>query len=65
MKMKKRNAEILGIMLGGMILFALALTIGPFLLIWGVNTLAGLAIQFTFWNWLAALAIIAVLRGGK
>lgn len=41
------------------------LAVGPLLLIWGLNTLLGLTIQFTFWNWLAGLAIIAVLRGGK
>lgn len=31
----------------------------PFALIWAVNTLFGLGIEYTFWTWLAALVMMA------
>lgn len=41
---------------------ALLLMMGPWLFIWGINTLAAAAgaawtIPFTFWTWLAALVL--------
>ena len=59
------KAETLGAVTAAIVIMAVVLTLGPLILIWGLNTLLGLTIQFTFWNWLAGLAIIAVLRGGK
>jgi len=29
----------------------------PWVIIWAVNTLFGLGIAYTFWNWLAALVL--------
>jgi hypothetical protein len=31
----------------------------PFALIWAVNTLFGLGIEYTFWTWLAAFVMMA------
>jgi hypothetical protein len=46
------------ILLGiGFILFT------PFLLIWSVNGLFGLMIQYTWANWFYALVIMVLLRG--
>jgi hypothetical protein len=59
------NAEKVGAVTAAIVIMVVVLTVGPLLLIWGLNTLLGMTIQFTFWNWLAGLAIIAVLRGGK
>ena len=59
------DARTFGALTAGIIIMAVVLLFGPLLLIWGLNTLLGLAIQFTFWNWLAGLALIVVLRGGK
>ena len=35
----------------------------PFLLIWSVNGLFGLMIQYTWANWFYALVIILLMRG--
>jgi len=39
----------------------LKLTIGPFLLIWALNTLCPIEIVTTFWTWLAVWVVIAIL----
>jgi hypothetical protein len=31
----------------------------PWVIIWAVNTLFGLGIAYTFWNWLAVLVLTA------
>jgi hypothetical protein len=56
------NSQIvLGI---GVILFAIGLIlITPFLLIWSVNGLFALAIQYTWTNWFYALVIMLLVRG--
>lgn len=47
-----------------LVLFIIALIIfGPFLLIWSMNTLFGLAIPFTFKTWLASLILGATVKG--
>lgn len=46
-------------------LFVALVVLGPFLLIWALNTLVPtLAIPFTFTTWLAAFVIGLTLRGG-
>lgn len=52
----------------GMVLIV-ALIIGliilePLIVIWALNTLFGLGIEFTGWNWLAALALSFIMFGG-
>jgi ABC-type antimicrobial peptide transport system permease subunit len=52
---------VLGI---GVILLAIGLLlITPFLLIWSVNGLFSLTIQYTWSNWLYALVIMLLVRG--
>jgi hypothetical protein len=45
------------------IIFIVVLLIGPFLLIWSLNTLFNLNIEFTFWTWLAGFILILLFRG--
>jgi hypothetical protein len=46
------------------ILLAIGLVlITPFLLIWSVNGLFGLSIQYTWMNWFYAFVIMVLLRG--
>jgi len=56
------NSQIvLGI---GVILLAIGLIlITPFLLIWSVNGLFSLTIQYTWMNWLYAFVIMLLVRG--
>jgi hypothetical protein len=56
------NSQIvLGI---GVILLAIGLLlITPFLLIWSVNGLFSLTIQYTWTNWFYALVIMLLVRG--
>ena len=56
------NSQIvLGI---GVILLAIGLIlITPFLLIWSVNGLFALTIQYTWTNWFYALVIMLLVRG--
>ena len=44
------------------IVLAIAAAIGgPIAAIWSLNTLFGLAIEYTFYNWLAAFFLMALL----
>ena len=47
------------------IIFIVFLLIGPFLLIWSLNTLLNTGIHFTFWTWLAGFILIAILKGTR
>ena len=48
----------------GVILLAIGLLlITPFFLIWALNGLFALAIQYTWTNWLYAFVIMVLLRG--
>jgi len=47
-----------------LVLVALFL-VGPFLLIWSFNTLFGLGLAYSGWNWLAGFALMVLLRGGS
>ena len=35
----------------------------PMILIWSINTLLGMHIDFTVWNWLASWMLISAARG--
>ena len=40
--------------------FVLVAMLFPLAIIWAVNTLFGLGIEFTFWNWLAVVILQTV-----
>ena len=44
-----------------LILVAVTVAIGPFLLIWALNTLFGLAIEYSFSTWAAAFVLGGVV----
>lgn len=54
---------------GGTIVIAVLLIgmlcIAPWLLFWSIETLFGIVIPFTMWNWLAAVVLLSLVRGGK
>jgi hypothetical protein len=60
--MSDNNSQIvLGV---GVILLAIGIVlITPFLLIWSVNGLFSLSIQYTWMNWFYAFVIMVLLRG--
>lgn len=60
--MSDNNSQIvLGV---GVILLAIGIIlITPFLLIWSVNGLFSLSIQYTWMNWFYALVLMVLLRG--
>jgi hypothetical protein len=59
--MNDNSQIVLGI---GVILLAIGLILfTPFLLIWSVNGLFALAIQYTWSNWMYALVIMLLVRG--
>ena len=41
---------------------AILIVIGPILVIWAINTLFGMGIEFTIWTWLAVAILISVIR---
>lgn len=45
------------------VLIALAFTFVPIGVIWSLNTLFKLGLEFTFANWLAALILSAIIHG--
>lgn len=59
-----KTLEMLGIFGIIGVIIVLLLLIGPFLLIWALNQLFSLKIPFNFWNWLAGLILLLLLRGG-
>jgi hypothetical protein len=42
-----------------------AAVVSPLLLIWALNTLFGLGIAFGFFEWLAALLLLGIMRNGS
>lgn len=44
------------------ILLLLVVILGPFAVIWSLNTLFGLAIAYTFWTWLAVIVLGSYLN---
>jgi hypothetical protein len=48
----------------GIVLIVFLIALGPWLVIWSLNTLFPvLAIQFTFWTWCAVIVLGTFLRG--
>jgi len=45
-----------------LVIALIAILVGPFLLIWSLNTLFGLTIAYGFFEWLAALIILGFLK---
>lgn len=41
------------------------IVLGPWLLIWSLNTLLGTSLELTFWTWLAGFILIVLFRGKK
>lgn len=42
-------------------IFVLAI-LWPLVIVWALNTLFGMGIAYTFWNWLAALVLITAIK---
>lgn len=40
------------------------IVVGPFIIIWAINTLFSLNIEYSWTNWLCVLILNAVLNGG-
>ena len=51
-------------MIGALIIFVIIalVVLGPLLLIWALNTLFGLGIDYNFWTWCAALILGAAIK---
>jgi hypothetical protein len=45
------------------VLLVIAALLEPLVFIWAINTLFDLGIDFTFWNWLAALSLSFIILG--
>ena len=55
-----------GYIVGVSVIVALMVILGPLVLIWSLNTLFPvLAIQYSFWTWLAALFLAAAVKNSK
>jgi len=50
-----------GLFLGAVVLILALIIAGPLLLIWSLNTLFGLGIDYTIWTWLAAFILAAIV----
>jgi hypothetical protein len=50
-------------MAAALLLTAFMVLTMPYAFIWALNTLFGLHIELTFWNWAAALVLIALMQG--
>lgn len=57
-----KNMKNLGIGLLA-VLVVVIFILGPFVTIWSINTLFGLAIDYTFWTWLAMVWLSFVTFG--
>ena len=55
----KRNVSP-ATMIAILILIVALVALGPLLVIWALNTIFGLGIAYTFWNWLAMIVLMAV-----
>ncbi len=45
------------------VIVLVVLVVWPLIIIWSLNALFGLGIAYTFWTWLAALALAAHVYG--
>ena len=48
--------------IGAVILVIAYISLMPFAIIWGLNTLFSLSIPFTFWTWLSAFVLLGALK---
>jgi len=55
------NLRTKGLWLFGL-LIAVLVVIGPFIVIWALNTLFQTGLDYTFWNWLAVVVLSAWLQ---
>ena len=46
------------------VLLIVGIIFWPWVVLWSINTLFGLAIPFTFWNWLAVTLLEITFGGG-
>jgi hypothetical protein len=51
-----------GVGIGAVILAVTYISLMPFAIIWALNTLFSLGIQFTFWTWLSAFVLLGALK---
>lgn len=47
---------------GAVIAFFILIVLWPLVIVWALNTLFGLGIAYTFWNWLAALVLMLAIK---
>jgi hypothetical protein len=50
--------------IGAFIVMVLLVIFWPFVVIWALNTLFGLGLAYTFWNWLAML-VLSITFGSR
>lgn len=49
---------------GCLVVLGIAAVVGmPLAVIWALNTLFSLGLEFTFWNWLATFVLMGAARG--
>ena len=41
---------------------AILIVVGPILVIWAINTLFGMGVEFTIWTWLAVVILASAIR---
>lgn len=49
-------------LVGGIIALLVLIILWPLVIVWAINTLFGLSIAYTFWNWLAALILLTAIK---
>lgn len=55
------NLRAKGLWLFGLLILFLVI-VGPFVVIWALNTLFQLGLGYTFWNWLAVVVLSAWIQ---
>lgn len=48
--------------IGVIIAFFALIVLWPLVIVWALNTLFGMGIAYTFWNWLAALVLLLAIK---
>lgn len=49
-------------LIGGIIAVFALIILWPLVIVWALNTLFGLGIAYTYWNWLAALVLLLAIK---
>ena len=57
------DVSVMKLVLIGFLALIIALFFFPLCTIWSLNTLFGLKIAYTFWNWLAVVILIITIQG--